>query len=181
MSRIGKTPVKIPSGVEVVVTSDLVKVKGPKGELTQEIKGGIKTSVSDGQVIFSAERDDKQTKAYWGLYRSLVANMVKGVTEGFRKDLEIIGVGYRASKKGNGISLNVGYSHPVDFEAPAGVALNVEENTKISVMGADKNLVGLTASKIRAIRAPEPYKGKGIKYTSEVVRRKAGKAAAKSA
>jgi len=182
MSRIGKQLIKIPQGVEVKVNGDTVTVKGSKGELTQTVRGGIAVHVEGSEVkVTSADETNRQAKAYWGLYRSLIANMVKGVSEGFRKDLEIIGVGYRAAKKGNDLVISVGYSNPVDFKAPVGVTLNVEEGNKISITGANKDLVGLTAAKIRAIRKPEPYKGKGIKYTTEVVRRKAGKAAGKTA
>lgn len=181
MSRIGKKPITITAGVEVKVDGSVVKVKGPKGELTQEILGPIKVEVTNGVVTLSALDEERQTRAYWGLYRSIISNMIKGVTEGYRKDLEIIGVGYRAAKKGTDLTINIGYSNPVEFKAPAGITLNVEENTKISVVGVDKALVGQVAADIRKIRKPEPYKGKGIKYVDEVVRRKAGKAAAKAA
>lgn len=180
MSRIGRAPIAIPAGVSVKIENNHVTVIGPKGELFVDVRGGTMVKVEDGNIILSATGSDKQSLAYWGLYRSLINNMVKGVTEGFRKDLEIIGVGYRVAKKGNNLSLSVGYSHPIEFEAPKGIALNVEENTKISVTGADKSIVGLVASQIRAIREPEPYKGKGIRYQGEVVRRKAGKAGIKT-
>ena len=180
MSRLGKIPVKIEDGVTVTVNNGVVTVKGPKGELKQELKGNITAEVKDGQVVFTTLGTDKQSLAYWGLYRSLVANMVEGVSKGFTKELEIIGVGYRASKTETGISLSVGYSHPVNFDAPVGVTLAIGENNKIMVSGFDKHLVTLTAAQIRAVRKPEPYKGKGIKYVDEVVRRKAGKAAIKA-
>src|SRR3989344_164334 len=180
MSRIGKTPIKIPNGVTITIDPGMVRVKGPKGELSQEIKGRIDVAVKDGEVLFKAKDDERQTRASWGLYRSLVSGMVKGVTEGYRKDLEIVGVGYRASKKGNDLVINIGYSHPVEFTAPEGITLNVDESTKISVAGADKSLVGLTAAKIRNVRPPEPYKGKGIRYVNEYVRRKAGKTGVKA-
>ncbi len=181
MSRIGKQPVKIPNGVEVKVENSFVKIKGPKGELSQHINAPIEITV-DGQIVHLKALDEERlTNSCWGLYRALIANMILGVTEGFRKDLEIVGVGYRAAKKGNDLTINIGYSNPVEFVAPAGITLNVEENTKISVVGADKALVGQVAADIRKIRKPEPYKGKGIKYVGEVIRRKAGKAAAKAA
>ncbi len=180
MSRIGRAPIAIPAGVLVKIEKDKVYVTGPKGELCVEVRGGTMVKTEGGNINLTAKGSDKQSLAYWGLYRSLINNMVLGVTTGFRKDLEIVGVGYRAAKKGNNISLSVGYSHPIEFEAPLGITLNVEENTKISVTGADKSIVGLVASQIRAIRKPEPYKGKGIRYLGEQVRRKAGKAGAKA-
>ena len=181
MSRIGKMPVKIPQGVEASIKDGVIKVKGPKGLLEKTLPKNISAQLSDGVFIFTADNDLKSTRSSWGLARSLVFNMVEGVTTGFKKELEIIGVGYRAAKKGNGITISVGYSHPVEFIPLDGITLEVTENTKISVSGADKELVGLTAAKIRKIRKPEPYKGKGIKYSTEHVRRKAGKTAAKSA
>lgn len=180
MSRIGKKIIQIPNGVTVNINNSTVSVKGPKGELTQEIHGDITVEVKDGVVVLGA-KDPKLASHFWGLYRALIANMVKGVTEGFKKELEIIGVGYRASKSGENLVLNIGFSHPVVFTPQKGITIDVTENTKISVSGASKDIVGLTAAKIRAIRKPEPYKGKGIKYSTEVVRRKAGKAATKAA
>lgn len=181
MSRIGRKTIQIPQGVEVTASKGLVKVKGPKGELTQQIKGSIRVEVANNQVTVLCDGTEKQDMAYWGLYRSLINNMVKGVSEGFKKNLEIVGVGYRAAQKGKDLSISVGYSKPVEFKAPEGITLSVEENVKISVSGVNKDLVGLTSAKIRAIRKPEPYKGKGIKYSTEVVRRKAGKAGGKAA
>jgi large subunit ribosomal protein L6 len=181
MSRIGKNPIQIPAGVQVTVENEFVKVKGPKGELSQHINAPIEIKVDGTVVTFKALDEERLTKSCWGLYRALVANMIAGVTAGFRKDLEIVGVGYRAAKKGNDLTINIGYSNPVEFKSPEGITLNVEDNVKISVVGADKALVGQVAADIRKIRKPEPYKGKGIKYAGEVIRRKAGKAAAKAA
>jgi len=174
-------PIKLPQGVEASISDGVVKVKGPKGSMEKSLPKNISAKLIDGVITFSAANDDKSTLSSWGLARALVFNMVEGVTKGFKKDLEIIGVGYRAAKKGDGITVSVGFSHPVEFTPVDGITLAVSENTKISVSGSDKELVGLTAAKIRGIRKPEPYKGKGIKYATEYVRRKAGKTAAKSA
>lgn len=176
MSRIGKTPIEIPAGVTVEVNGNTVSVKGPKGELKIEFRPEIGVKVEEGKIITYVVSETKETNAYWGLTRSLIANMVKGVTKEFEKELELVGVGYRVKPSGNGISLTVGFSHPVEFIPEKGITLEVDGNTKIIVKGVDKQLVGLTAAKIRKIRKPEPYKGKGIKYVTEVVRRKAGKA-----
>ncbi|MBI4091550.1 50S ribosomal protein L6 [candidate division WWE3 bacterium] len=177
MSRIGKIPVKIPVGVKVSISGNKIIVEGPKGRLEQEFIKDIKIEAVEGKVTFSASKEDKKTMALWGLYRSLVANMIEGVTEGFKKSLEIVGVGYRAAQKGLGVSISVGYSNPIEFRPPQGVQLAVEDSTKIHISGINKQAVGLTAAKIRSIRKPEPYKGKGIRYLGEQVRRKAGKAA----
>ncbi len=181
MSRIGRAPIQIPNGVNVEINTNVIKVVGPKGELTLKLQGGVKAHLEEQKIVFTTSSTERWAKAYWGLYRALAANMVAGVTQGFRKDLEIVGVGYRASKRGEDIVLSVGYSHPIEFKAPEGIILNVEDSTKISVTGIDKELVGKVAAKIRDIRKPEPYKGKGIKYAGEVVRRKAGKAGVKAA
>lgn len=178
MSRIGKQPVDIPDGVEVTVSGQTVKVKGPNGELTHEVHPDLGVSVEDDEVRVTRPTDVSRHKALHGLHRSLLWNMVEGVTTGYRKTLEINGVGYRAQKAGRGIRLNVGFSHPVEYEAPEGVTLECPDQTTIVVSGADKQLVGQTAAEIRAIRSPEPYKGKGIRYRDEQVRRKAGKTAA---
>ncbi len=175
MSRIGKKLIKIPSGVTVTVNGSLVHVKGPKGELTTQIRPEIKANINGDEVTFEIIRNTKGSNAFWGLARALVNNMVRGVTEGFEKRLEMVGVGYRAKQDGTGISLTVGYSHPVEVPAPQGIQLVVEDQQNIVIKGIDRQLVGLTASKIREIRKPEPYKGKGIKYKNEFVRRKAGK------
>lgn len=178
MSRIGKQPIPVPSGVTVTVDGDTVKVKGPKGELTQAIRPEVTVAVEDGQVVVTRVNDSKANRALHGLTRSLVANMVEGVTDGFRKTLEMVGVGYRAEKKGKTLVINAGYSHPVQYPEPEGLTLSTPAPTQIVVEGIDKQQVGQVAAEIRAVRPPEPYKGKGIRYQGEYVRRKAGKAGA---
>jgi large subunit ribosomal protein L6 len=183
MSRVGKKPIVIPEGVEVKLDQDVLTVKGSKGQLTQSINKLVDVSVDEKekQVVVSVKKEnDSRQKAMWGLFRSLIMNMVLGVTEGFEKKLEINGVGYKANAAGKKLTLNVGYSHPVEFDIPEGIACTVEGNV-ITVQGIDKQLVGEIAANIRKVRKPEPYKGKGIKYVDEVIRRKAGKAAAKAA
>lgn len=175
MSKIGKQPVPIPTGVTVTIDDHEVRVSGPKGELNFQFRPEIKVEVANGIILVSAKNDQKFTKALHGLTRSLIANMVKGVTDGHQKVLELVGVGYKAVKQDENLVLNVGYSHSVIFEQIPGIEIETKEN-KIFVSGADKILVGETAAKIRRIRPPEPYKGKGIKYIDEIVRRKAGKA-----
>jgi large subunit ribosomal protein L6 len=177
MSRIGRQPVVVPAGVTVSVAADTITVKGPKGELTEAMFPGITVMVEGNEVVVARENDEIQSRASHGLIRSLIANMVMGVTQGFEKKLEMVGTGYRVATKGQGLSLSVGYSHPVDVEPPKGISFKVEGNNKISVLGASKYLVGQVAANIRAVRPPEPYKGKGIRYENEVVRKKAGKAA----
>ena len=178
MSRVGKAPITIPSGVDVSISGDDVTVKGPKGQLTQSVPQGISVAVDDGSVVVTRVDDERQTRALHGLTRSLVANMVQGVTEGFTKSLEIQGVGYRAQAKGkNAIELSLGFSHTVDIQAPDGIEFDVPQPTQINVTGIDKQLVGQVAADIREWRKPEPYKGKGIRYVGERVLRKAGKAA----
>ncbi len=176
MSRIGKSPVPLPSGVEVKVDGSDVFVKGTKGTLERSFDSRMSFSVSDGAVDVVRADDERETRALHGLSRALLNNMVIGVSEGYRKDLEMVGVGYRASLKGKTIELLVGFSHPVNVVAPDGIVFEVPENTKISVIGIDKQLVGQIAADIRKVRPPEPYKGKGIRYAGEHVRRKAGKA-----
>lgn len=176
MSRIGKSPIAVPNGVDVQVNSNLVTVKGPKGELAQKIHESMVVSVDNGEISVSRSSDEKQARALHGLTRSLIENMVLGVTEGYVRELEIRGVGYRASLQGNKLVLQVGYSHNVDMEAPNGIEFEVPAPTRIIVKGIDKRLVGETAANIRAVRKPEPYLGKGIKYAGERIRRKAGKA-----
>jgi large subunit ribosomal protein L6 len=176
MSRIGKSPIAIPSGVEVKVKGSTVEVKGPKGSLTQIVNGQITVSVDDGVVTLERSNEERNTKALHGLSRSLINNMIIGVSEGYSKELTAVGVGYRAALKGNQLELQVGYSHPVEIDAPEGITFEVPEPTKIIVGGIDKQMVGQVAANIRAVRPPEPYKGKGIRYTDEHVRRKAGKA-----
>lgn len=177
MSRIGKQPITIPTGVTVDVRPTSVVVKGPKGELRQELLKGINLTVADNQVTVSINNaEDRKERSLWGLYRTLVSNMVVGVSTGFEKKMEIKGVGYRAAVNGTTLVLNLGFSHQVDFPLPSGISALVEGNF-LTISGFDKYLVGETAAKIRKYRVPEPYKGKGIRYIDEVVRRKAGKAA----
>jgi large subunit ribosomal protein L6 len=180
MSRVGKNPIIIPAGVEVKVATDSLRVKGPKGELVQQLHPNIKIEVKD-QKVFVTVTDalNHKQNALWGLYRSLINNMVKGVTGGFEKKLEINGIGFKAQVSGQKLILNVGYSHPVNFDLPVGIAAAVEKNV-ITITGTDKQVVGEVAANIRKIKKPEPYLGKGIKYLEEVLRRKAGKAAGKT-
>ena len=180
MSRIGKSPIALPSGVEVKVDGDVVEVKGPKGTLKQTLSEGITLSVEDGVVTVERTNDERNTRALHGLLRSLINNMVVGVSDGYSKELTAVGVGYRAALKGSQLELQVGYSHPVEIDAPEGITFEVPEPTKIIVGGIDKQLVGQVAANIRAVRPPEPYKGKGIRYKDERVRRKAGKAGVSS-
>lgn len=176
MSRIGKSPIELPSGVEVKVNGNVVEVKGSKGTLTQTLADGITVSVDDGTVTVERDSEERNTRALHGLMRSLIANMVTGVSEGYSKELSAVGVGYRAALKGKQLELQVGFSHPVQIDAPDGITFEVPEPTRIIVGGIDKQLVGQVAANIRAVRPPEPYKGKGIRYVDEQVRRKAGKA-----
>ena len=177
MSRIGKQPIEIPDGVEVDVQASAVKVKGPKGELTQEIVRDMKVSLDDGMVKVERPTDRGEHRALHGLTRSLIANMVEGVTNGYEKRLEIQGVGYRAQLKGKNLELALGYSHPVALDAPDGIEFEVPQQTEVIVRGIDKQLVGETAARIRKARPPEPYKGKGVRYAGEQVTRKVGKRA----
>jgi len=180
MSRLGKLPIQLPEGTQVKVGNSFIVVKGPRGELKEKINDLVNIDIKDSELVVSVKnQENKKEKALWGLYRSLVNNMVIGVNEGFEKKLEINGVGYRATLSGEKIVLNIGYSHPVEYNLPAGVSANIEGNV-ITVSGIDKQLVGEVAAQIRKIRKPEPYKGKGIKYVDEVIRRKVGKAAVKS-
>ena len=176
MSRIGKLPIPLPTGVTVEINGQDVAVKGPKGELKITVSEPIKVSQEDGNVIVSRPDDEAVSKSLHGLTRSLIANSVQGVSEGFTKNLEIVGTGYRAAAKGSDLELSLGFSHPVIVTPPAGVSLAVEGNTKIIVSGIDKQAVGEMAANIRKLRKPEPYKGKGVRYEGERVRRKAGKA-----
>lgn len=179
MSRIGKMPVAIPKGVTVEIQDRTVRVKGPKGELRRTLPPGIDVAVADEKISVTRPNDEPRNKALHGLTRALVANMVEGVEKGFRKTLDIQGVGYKAEPKPYGVNLVVGYSHPVEFRAPEGVKITVENNTVVRIEGADKEKVGQVAAEIRLVRPPEPYKGKGIRYQGEQVRRKAGKTGAK--
>ena len=176
MSRIGKMPVDMPSGVDIKVDGTQVTVKGSKGELSREFTDRVSFSIEEGVITVDREDDTRESRALHGLSRALLANMVHGVSEGFTKVLEIQGVGYRASLKGSDIELLVGFSHPVDVKAPKGITFEVPEPTRIIVSGIDKEQVGQVAADIRKVRPPEPYKGKGIRYAGEYVRRKAGKA-----
>jgi large subunit ribosomal protein L6 len=176
MSRIGKQPIPIPSGVEVQVAGTKVSVKGSKGTLALELHPAMSVSVTDGTILVTRPSDESQHRALHGLTRSLIANMVEGVTNGYVKTLEIQGVGYRAALKGSTLEIAVGYSHPVIVEAPAGITFEVPQPTRIIVSGTDKQAVGQIAANIRAIRKPDAYKGKGIRYQGEYVRKKAGKA-----
>lgn len=184
MSRIGKQPIALPSGVTATIGKDnVLTVKGPKGELKQAIDRDITVEVKDNIVTFARPTDQIRHRAMHGLYRALVANLVKGVTEGFKRNLELVGVGYKASNQGNLLDLSLGFSHNIIFEIPKElkVATSQEkgENPKIMLEGIDKQLIGQVAAKLRSLRKPEPYKGKGVKYAGEVIRRKAGKAAGK--
>ena len=181
MSRIGKLPIELPQNVVLSVKNEpaaacVVHVKGPKGELSQAILSVVSVKVEDGKVIVERKGDDKPSRSAHGLTRTLIANMVEGVTKGFRKSLEIQGVGYRAAKAGANLSVSLGYSHTVTFEAPPGISFALEGQTKIHIEGIDKQRVGQTAAEIRNLRPPEPYKGKGVRYEGEVVRKKLGKA-----
>jgi large subunit ribosomal protein L6 len=178
MSRVGKAPIELPKGVEVTVKGTHVTVKGPKGQLERDVRPEIGVEVKDGQVTFTRSSEEKQIRAYHGLTRALVANMVEGVSEGYRKSLEIIGVGYRADKRGSTLVLNVGYSHEVEYPEPDGISITTPSQTQIVVEGIDKQKVGQVAAELRAVRPPEPYKGKGIRYQGEQIRRKAGKTGA---
>ena len=177
MSRIGNKPVQIPAGVEVAVNGTHVAVKGPKGNLEHTFYEKLTISVADGVLTVSRPDDDRETRAQHGLCRALIANMVEGVSEGYTKALELAGVGYRVALKGTALDLSLGYSHPVVYEAPEGITFEVPDNTHINVKGIDKQKVGQVAAEIRAKRPPEPYKGKGINYVGEHIRRKLGKAA----
>ena len=176
MSRIGKQPIPLPSGVEVKINGQAVSVKGPKGTLDRVFPEEVNVALEDGEVRVGRPADDRRSRAMHGLSRALLANMVTGVSEGYKRELQLVGVGYRAALKGKDLELQVGYSHPVSIVAPDGVAFEVPEPTKVIVSGIDKERVGQASADIRKVRPPEPYKGKGIRYVDEYVRRKAGKA-----
>ncbi len=177
MSRIGKKPIPLPQGVKVVLEPPAVKVTGPKGSLSQPLDPGVVVSIEKDEVRVQASDDPKKGNALHGLTRTIIANMVKGVSQGFERVLEINGVGYRAEVQGNVMNFTLGYSHPIRFPLPEGIKAEVERQVRITLKGTDKNLLGLTASRIRRLRPPEPYGGKGIKYVEEVIHRKAGKTA----
>lgn len=178
MSRLGKKPVAVPNGVKTQIEAGKIRVEGPKGKLALEIPTGITISLDNNVLSFKRPDDTADMKARHGLTYALVSNMVKGVSQGFAKTLEIKGVGYRAQVKGKFLGLTLGFSHPIDFPLPEGVTAKVDGNTKVTLESADRALLGDVAAKIRALRPPEPYQGKGIKYSDEVIRRKAGKSAA---
>ena len=175
MSRIGKLPIAIPAGVKVIYNVPEITVQGPKGKLSRSLGDGVSIELTDAAVTVNRNDDSNKCRAAHGLTRTLINNMVIGVSKGFETNLEINGVGYRAEVKGNVLNLSLGFSHPVNFELPAGITVEVEKMTKVKVMGIDKEAVGQTAAKIRGFRPPEPYKGKGVKYADETILRKAGK------
>lgn len=177
MSRIGNTPINLPEGVSLTLDQNVVVVKGPKGELTYQLPPLIELEINQNEIKVKRANNSKPAKSFHGLTRALLANMVQGVSQGYTKVLELVGTGYRVAKQGNKLVISVGYSHPVEYPEPDGVKLEVEGNNLIKVSGIDKQLVGQVAAEIRAIRKPEPYKGKGIRYQGEHIRRKAGKAA----
>ncbi len=179
MSRIGKLPVSIPTGVTVAVDGNTVKVKGPRGELSHRLPAGISVEQTDAALNVKRASDETNHKALHGLTRSLINNMMDGVTKGYRKQLEITGVGYKAEQRPYGLQLALGFSHQIEYKAPAGIKLTAPQPTQIVIDGADKALVGQVAAELRGLRPPEPYKGKGIRYSDEIVRRKAGKTGAK--
>ncbi len=175
MSRIGRLPIDIPAGVTVTIDGQDVAVKGPKGELGLTIKAPIAASVEENQVLVTRPDDERESRSLHGLTRTLIANQIIGVTTGYSKSLEVVGTGYRVAAKGSGVEFALGYSHPIAVEPPAGITFTVEGNNKLTVNGIDKQAVGEVAANIRKLRKPEPYKGKGVRYAGEVVRRKAGK------
>jgi large subunit ribosomal protein L6 len=177
MSRIGKQPIRIPQGVKVQVEGLTVRAEGPKGKLAQPVPAGLTPRVADGTIVIERQGEDRRVRALHGLARALVANMVAGVKDGFERKLEIVGIGYRAQMQGKSIQLALGYSHPVLFPLPDGITAEIDKQTAITLRGADKAVLGQTAAKLRALREPDPYKGKGIRYAGEVVRRKVGKKA----
>lgn len=180
MSRIGKKPINIIKGVEVKLNGNILVVKGPKGEITQEIHPQVKIEITPESILVTVnDPEEKNQRALWGLFASLIDNMMTGVTQGFEKKMEVVGIGYKVNLQGNKIVLNVGFSHPVEFVLPAGISAAVEKNF-ITLNGIDKQVVGEVAAKLRRIRKPEPYKGKGIKYADEILKKKAGKTAAKT-
>ncbi len=176
MSRIGKRPITVPAGVKTSLDGTVIKVAGPHGSLELPLRPEVKVDIKGSEILVSRDNDSRTSRSLHGLTRTLVANMVKGVTEGFEKKLEIIGVGYKADVQGDIVNLSLGYSHPVKYALPKGIKATVEKSTLVTIKGPDKQVVGQVAADIRALRKPEPYKGKGIKYADEVIRRKAGKA-----
>lgn len=179
MSRVGKKPIPIPKEVKILLTPEGIVVTGPKGELRRTIPVQLSVNLTEDQVTIQPKEDDQKVKALFGLFRTLLANMVKGVAEGFERILEIQGVGYRAEIQGSQLVLSLGFSHPVLFPLPEGITAQVDKQTKLTLRGIDRDLLGLTAARIRRFRPPEPYKGKGIKYQGEIIRRKVGKTGSK--
>jgi large subunit ribosomal protein L6 len=179
MSRIGKKPISIPAGVKVSVSEGAVEVQGPKGKLRQAVPPGVRFAVEDSGLVARTVREDPELGKFHGLARSLVANAVLGVTEGFKKELDIVGVGYRAEVKGKQVQFALGYSHPVIFDIPAGIDIAIDKQTHVTVTGIDRQLVGQVAANIRRLRKPDPYKQKGVRYTGEILKKKAGKTGAK--
>jgi large subunit ribosomal protein L6 len=175
MSRIGRLPIVIPAGVDVTIDGQAVTVKGPKGELALTVKAPIEAKVEDGHVLVTRPDDERESRSLHGLTRTLIANQIIGVTQGYTKGLEVVGTGYRVAAKGANVEFALGYSHPITIEPPAGISFTVEGVNKLTVSGIDKQAVGEVAANIRKLRKPEPYKGKGVRYAGEVVRRKAGK------
>ncbi|MEC5169090.1 50S ribosomal protein L6 [Glaciihabitans sp. GrIS 2.15] len=175
MSRIGRLPIEIPTGVDVTVTGSAVTVKGPKGELVLTVASPIEVKIEDGQLLVTRPDDERESRSLHGLTRTLIANQIIGVTTGYSKGLEIVGTGYRVQAKGSSLEFALGFSHSITVEPPAGISFAVEGNNKLTVHGIDKQAVGEVAANIRKLRKPEPYKGKGVRYAGEVVRRKAGK------
>jgi large subunit ribosomal protein L6 len=180
MSRIGRAPIAVPNGVTITIAAgNAVTVKGPKGELSRTVPAAMHLAQENGQIVVTRPDDEPGHKSLHGLTRTLIANMVEGVTKGFSKQLELVGVGYKAEKRPYGLQLALGYSHAIEYKAPTGITLNAPTPTQINVEGANKEVVGQVAAEIRSLRPPEPYKGKGVKYAGEVIRRKAGKAGGK--
>ncbi|RLB30278.1 MAG: 50S ribosomal protein L6 [Deltaproteobacteria bacterium] len=180
MSRIGKKPIIVPKEVEVKFDGGILSVKGPKGELSRFIHPKVELNINNSQILLLISDNSKESKSLFGLFRSLIANMVLGVNEGFNKTLEIIGVGYKVELSGNQLIFNLGYSNPITYDIPKGIKVQLDQRNKVILSGIDKELLGITAAKIRSFRTPEPYKGKGIKYLEERVKRKAGKTGAKA-
>ena len=177
MSRIGKKPIPIPQGVKIALEGNTIRAEGPKGKLSQPVPAGLTPKMADGTLVIERGSEEREVRALHGLARALVANMVTGVTDGFVRKLEIIGIGYRAQLQGKAIQLALGYSHPIVFPLPEGITAEIDKQVSITLRGADKALLGQTAAKLRALRKPDPYKGKGIRYSGEFVRKKVGKKA----
>ncbi len=178
MSRIGRKPIPIPDGVKVNLQDDRVEVEGPKGKLVTQLVNGVRIENNDGELRAVPERESRELARFWGLTRTLVANAVHGVSQGFSKELDIVGIGYRAQVEGKKVVFSLGYSHPIEFDIPTGIKVDVEKQTRITVSGADKHLVGQVAARMRALRKPDPYKQKGVRYVGEQLKKKAGKTGA---